>query len=363
MQNLRASSNIGQFVYRPSSYGAFDAFQVMTDMPGSILTDDLKAKAQESIGRVLETPVFDFDADISIGNSRSIVIGDSENTSQMVQFTFATYTWGFTMTPALYQNNEIKLQDDFNTKFIKYLYKFADTLDSAALAALAANKTQIIKNPLLYNHDGGTINATWLQRENVLGDLGVIMNANDFKAPNLHVVGDAGIQSLVLKLAQKDVYNEVNKQNEYQNKVFHFTTNMAADSAKYGQGYIVYPGSIGMLYRFERECLLNTIMKDGHEWGKAILPMLNIPVGTYYYESVDNAATLAGAASADMDRVRKEHYGFAVDICFVNAYNTDITKYPAPVLGFSIGNTNASYSNPVVITNDANNPVITKVAS
>ena len=94
IQNIRANSNLDKFEYRPSRYGALNAFMVQSEDPTGILTEDLKAKARASIGNVLETPVIDYDAGITIGNTRTLTIADSENTSKMVQVTFATYSWG-----------------------------------------------------------------------------------------------------------------------------------------------------------------------------------------------------------------------------------------------------------------------------
>ena len=56
------------------------------------------------------------------GSTRTVTIADSENTSKMVQITFATYAWGFTIAPAMYMNNEIGIQKDFETKMMKYIY-------------------------------------------------------------------------------------------------------------------------------------------------------------------------------------------------------------------------------------------------
>lgn len=335
IQNIRANSNIDRFEYRASRYGALDCFMSQSNDPTGILTDEIKAKARTSIGNVLETPVIDYDKDITIGNTRELTIADSENTSRMIQINFATYAFGFTVTPAMYMNNEIGIQRDFETKLMKYVYKLAQKLDEDALAALAAAKTKVIKNGLVYDTTGNTVNATWDQRENVLGDLNVIMGANDFYG-QLHVVGDAGLESLLKKLAQKGLYNVVNKQNEYGDKIVHFTNSLGADKDKYSRGYAVNAGSLGILTRFERDCLLGTVSGDGHEWGIATLPLLGMPCGTYFYDSVGNFSGIAGAATADMVRTRKEHYGFAVDIAFITAYNSAPATLPSPILGFSV---------------------------
>lgn len=362
IQNIRANSNLDKFEYRPSRYGALNAFMVQSEDPTGILTEELKQKARTSIGNTLETPVIDYDADITIGSTRTLTIADSENTSKMVQITFATYAWGFTIAPAMYMNNEIGIQKDFETKMMKYIYAFAKKLDEAALATLAANKTQILKNPLLYDWSSNAINAKWTERENVFGDLEVMMGANDFYG-QLHIVGDPGVESIMRKLQQHGLYNDVNKQNEFGTKVVHLTNNIAAAGGKYAQGYAVNAGSLGMLTRFERDCLLGTVSGDGHEWGIATLPLLNMPVGTYFYDSVGDYNAIAGAATADMTRTRKEHYGFAVDVAFLTAYNSSPTTLASPILSFNISSENAVYAKPVVVVNSEDNPANTKEAS
>lgn len=362
IQNIRANSNFDKFEYRPSRYGALNAFMVQSEDPTGILTEELKQKARTSIGNTLETPVIDYDADITIGSTRTLTIADSENTSKMVQITFATYAWGFTITPAMYMNNEIGIQKDFETKMMKYIYAFAKKLDEAALAALAANKTQVLKNSLLYNWSSNAINAKWTERENVFGDLEVMMGANDFYG-QLHIVGDPGVESIMRKLQQHGLYNDVNKQNEFGTKIVHLTNNIAAAEDKYAQGYAVNAGSLGMLTRFERDCLLGTVSGDGHEWGIATLPLLNMPVGTYFYDSVGDYNTIAGAATADMVRTRKEHYGFAVDVAFLTAYNSAPSTLASPILAFNVSSEDAVYAKPVVVVNSEDNPVNTKEAS
>lgn len=362
IQNIRANSNLDKFEYRPSRYGALNAFMVQSEDPTGILTEELKQKARTSIGNTLETPVIDYDADITIGSTRTLTIADSENTSKMVQITFATYAWGFTIAPAMYMNNEIGIQKDFETKMMKYIYAFAKKLDEAALATLAANKTQVLKNPLLYDWSSNAINAKWTERENVFGDLEVMMGANDFYG-QLHIVGDPGVESIMRKLQQHGLYNDVNKQNEFGTKVVHLTNNIAAAEGKYAQGYAVNAGSLGMLTRFERDCLLGTVSGDGHEWGIATLPLLNMPVGTYFYDSVGDYNTIAGAATTDMTRTRKEHYGFAVDVAFLTAYNSVPSTLASPILAFNVSSEDAVYAKPVVVVNSEDNPVNTKEAS
>lgn len=394
IQNVLAQANLDKNEYRASRYGALNAFMAQSNDPSGIVTPDLKEKARVSTGKSLLTTVIDYDGGISISHDRPLVITDSENTSRHLLINFATYSFGFTIAPAMYMNNEIGIQKDFEVKLMKYVYKLAQVLDEAALAAIAAAKTTVINNSLLYDKTGNIINAKWTERENILGDLEVIMGTNDFYAP-LDIVGDAGIESIVKKLAQHGLYNDVNKANEYAGKTFHFTNNIAkggyapnaqgtdfvntaswkgqpttskqandesyaaatalpavtAGSNLYARGYAISKGNLGMLHRFERDCLLGTVSGDGHEWGIATLPLLGLPVGTYFYDSVGDFSTIGGAGTADMVRTRKEHYGFSVDIAFVTAYNSDPTHNPSPILSFNISSEDASYAKPVFVVN------------
>ena len=348
IQNIRANSNLDKFEFRPSRYGALNAFMVQSNDPTGILTDDLKEKARASIGNILETPVIDYDGGVTIGDTRTLEIADSENTSKMVQIIFTTLSWGFTIAPAMYMNNEVKIQKDFETKMMKYIYKVAEKMDEMALASLAANKTKVIKNPLLYATATGNVSAKWTERENIWTDLEVMQAANDFYG-QMHIVGDAGVDSIMKKIAQKGLYNTVNKQNEFAGKIVHLTNHLAKAEGKFAQGYAVMGGSLGLLSRFERDCLLGTVSGDGHEWGIATLPMLNMPVGTYFYDSVGNYSGIAGEATADMVRTRKEHYGFAIDVAFITAYNSDPETLASPIIGFDISSENAVYADPVAV--------------
>jgi hypothetical protein len=362
IQNTLANSRLDKYEYRASRYGALDAFMVQSNDPTGILTPELKEKARTSIGTKLQTPVIDYDAGITISETRSLKIVDSENTSRFVDITFTTYSWGFTIAPAMYMNNEIGIQRDFDAKLMKYAYAVAKKLDEAALTALATDKTQILKNGLLYDFSTKSLKAKWTERENIFGDLEVLMGANDFYG-QLHIIGDPGVESIMRKLQQHGLYNDVNKQNEFGNKIVHLTNNIAAASGEYAQGYAVNAGSLGMLLRYERDCLLGTVSGDGHEWGIATYPVINIPVGTYFYDSVGDYSGIAGEATADMTRTRKEHYGFAVDVAFITAYNHDRTTLPSPILSFSVSSKDAVYANPVVVMNTKDNPVNTKEAS
>lgn len=362
MQNMRASSNLDKNEYRPSRYGALDVFMQQSNDPNGILTPEMRRKAEESIGNTFETPVITYDSGISIGSTRAVEIPDSENTSKMFQINFTTLSWGFTIVPAMYMNNEISMQRDFEVKFNKYLYAFAKKLDNLCASALGTAKTQVFKDKLNYQTTGNAVQCAWKNRENVIGDINPIMAANDYFG-QIHLVGNAGIESIIRKMTEKGLYNEVNKQLEFSDKILHFTNEVTNESQKFATAYAVTDGNLGLLFRFERECLLGTKSRTGHEWGIENLPMINIPVGTYYYESVGNFNQIAGAATGDMTRNLKQHYGFAVDVAVVTAYNSAPSTIASPIMKVEIASEAAADTQQVIIANTKESPVYTKDAA
>ena len=341
MLALRSGSNLYKNEYRPSRYGALDVFMVQDKQAGGIITQEMRDKAKASNGRTLEYPVIDFDGSIQIGSARTVTIQDSENTSHMVSVTFVPYTFGFTQTPAMFMNNEIQLQEDFDVKMKKFIYKLAEVLDTTALSVLSAAKTAVFESLLTYQNVGNTVVCPWTNRDTFLSDLNVMMEANDYPG-QLHVVGNPGLQSILTKLGEFGVYNAQNKQLEYLNKIMHYTNRATNASGKFATGYAIGEAQLGILNRVERESILGTRTADGHVWGIDTLPLLNLEVGTYSYEAVVDANAIAGAATADMTRARKQYFGFAVDLAFMTPYISDPSSMANPIIKFAIGAENAS---------------------
>jgi hypothetical protein len=211
----------------------------------------------------------------------------------------------------------------------------------------------------MYSQTGNVVQSPWKLRENVIGDINQMMAANDHFG-QIHVLGNAGVESIIRKLAEKDLYNSENKTLEYSDKVLHFSTRIANGVGEFANAFAVQGGSVGILTRFERESLLGTQMADGTQWGIDTLPLLNFPIGTYFYESKGDFNAIAGAATADLTRARKEHYGFAVDVAFVTPYNSDPTTIANPIMKFAIKSETAADATQVVIANGTTNPVNTK---
>lgn len=361
LQNWRVENpELDRNMTRPCEYGALDFFIEQTNAANSILSPTLRERAFASIGNTVQVPVINYDGDVTVGNVRSCVIPDDENTSALYTVVWATYTIGFTMVPALYMNNEISYEHDFNRKMEKNCRALADALDKAAVVALEAGKTQILKDKLNYNFAASVIEVPIQMATEIMGDIDPIMRANCY--PRMaHIIGNAGVDSLIRKLAQHGIYNDVNKRMEYDNKVFHYTNNVVNEVGKNGTFFAVEDGNVGVLTRVDREALRRT-RANFHEWDVVRLPYIDLPVGSHYYTAVGDQSQIAGAASADMTCNVKEYFGFSVDVAFIIACNSEATTVANPIVKAQIAARaeNVPLGMPVYVTNSEETPIFTQ---
>lgn len=359
LQNWRINNpELDRNMTRPSEYGALDFFIQQTDAPNSIISSELRDRAFASIGNTVQVPVINYDGDVTVSNTRSCVIADDENTSALYTVVWTTYAVGFTMVPTLYMNNEITYQHDFERKMEKTCRALAAALDTAAVTALSAAKTQVFGDLLQYTQSGNVVQVPWQMATEILGDFNPMMRANDFPE-TIHLIGNAGMDSLIRKLAQHDIYNDVNKRMEYDNKIIHYSNRVTNESSVYATTYAVADGNVGVLTRVDREALRRA-RANFHEWDVVRLPFIDLPVGSHYYTAVGDQSSIAGDASADMTCNVKEYFGFSVDVAFIVAYNSAPSTVSSPIIKAEIASpaTNTPVAMPVYVVNqpaEANN--------
>lgn len=341
---------------RPCEYGALDFFIEQTDAPNSIISPNLRDRAFASMGNTVQVPVINYDGDVTVSNTRSCVIADAENTSALYTVVWKTYSVGFTMVPTLYMNNEISYDHDFARKMEKICRALATALDQDAVAALEAKKTQVFKDLLQYQATANVIDVPKQMATEILGDINPIMRANCYPE-TIHLIGNAGIDSLIRKLAQHGIYNDVNKRMEYDNKIIHYTNNVVNAEGKNGTAFAVVDGNVGVLTRVDREALRRA-SANFHEWDVVRLPYIDLPVGSHYYTAVGDQSGIAGAASEDMVCNVKEYFGFSVDVAYIVAYNSAPETVANPIIKLAIDapDKNQPYATPVYITNAADFP-------
>ena len=357
LQNWRIENpELDRNMFRPCEYGALDFFVEQTDAPNSIISPNLRERAFASIGNTVQVPVLNYDGEVTVSNVRSCTIADDENTSALYEVVWKTYSVGFTMVPTLYMNNEISYEHDFNRKMDKICRALANALDTDAVAALEAAKTQVFKDLLQYQQSSNVVEVPKQMATEILGDINPIMRANCYPEM-VHIIGNAGVDSLIRKLAEHGIYNDVNKRMEYDNKIIHYTNNVLNGQGKNGTFFAVADGNVGVLTRVDREALRRATA-NFHEWDVVRLPYIDLPVGSHYYTQVGDQSAIAGAASADMVCNVKEYFGFSVDVAYIVAYNSDPTTVANPIIKAEIEApaTNQPYGTAVYVTNAADFP-------
>lgn len=332
IDNIRISDErFDRNMSRPCEYGALDFFLEQTEAANAIVSKELVDRIFGSIGSNVQIPVINYDGEVSVGNVRSCTIADNANTSALYTVNFVTYAVGFSMVPAAYHNNSISYEQDFRRKLEKVSRALANALDKAAVAALEANKTQVFADELQYTVTGNVVEVPAQMRTEILGDLDPMMRANCYPAP-LHIVGNAGVDSLARKLYQHGEFNDVDKRLEMAGKVFHFTNNVTNEAGKNGTLFAVADGNVAALTRVDRESLMRTSLGDVDEWDVVRLPFIDLPVGSHYSRAKGDWSATDGAATADLTCGIKEYFGFSVDVAFVVAYNSDPETVANPII-------------------------------
>lgn len=361
LQNWRVENpEFDRNMARPLEYGALDFFIEQTNSANSIINPELRDRAFASMGNTVQIPVINYDGDVTVSNVRSCVIADDENTSALFTINWVTLAVGFTMVPTLYMNNEISYEHDFARKMEKVCRALATALDLQAIAALEANKTQVFKDALYYTITGNSVQVTWNGRMEWLADMNALMRANAYPK-TLHVIGNTGVDSLIRKMAEHDIYNDVNKRLEYEGKIFHYTANLANEEGVFASAYVVEDGNVGVLTRVDRESLRRT-KANFNEWDVVRLPFIDLPVGSHYYTAVGDQSAAAGAATEDLTCAVKEYFGFSVDVAFLVAYNSDPEEVANPIIKVEIASpgTASPFATPVEVVNTTDNPVPTE---
>lgn len=323
---------------RPSRYGAWDFFQKQSNLPGGILTDEARAFIKKSAGQNVDIPVLNAQ-NVTISNVRSCVIPADTETSALVRLTFVTYAFGFTMTPARHSNNDVGYQQLFDQKLEQYLLKLAATLDTAAVNTLNINRNiyfpaeitsyyPVIANALQVPLEG---------RDDFFNQLeAVLMTMDYYGAAN--IIGSTSLMPLINRLKNQGTGNAVNQSFQFDPYRWN-TTNRLTNAAGVGATLFTVPdGYVATDNRNMPDNIMKSIIGDAanpiKEWGEAVMPIVNLKMGTYYTQDCADMSALdgGGARMTQLQRSKVEAFAFDTDVVFITAYNSDPTTKYSPIV-------------------------------
>ena len=330
------NERLDRFEIRLSSAGAYEVFRKQTEDVNGVISEDMKMKALASLGTGMTMPVIDHKT-VTTRTSLPLVIADDLNTSNRMTVTFTTMAAGFIEYPALYHNNEIGRERDFQKSMRAVLKAFQLQLDQACLAKLEADKTQVLGDDL-----GGRVAfvanevvAPNEEKDFIMGMIEPLMATNDFN-DMIDVVGNqATLAMLNSYVREQSLYNESDKRYQYLNKEFYFTNELSNAADALATFFAVQTGTVGLLEQFEVSALMDMKTSDGHEWKMVDLPVIDRKAGYYTYDGAVDASGKFGAASGDLTgttRTKAIAHDFVVIYATISVYNSDRATIPSPIM-------------------------------
>jgi hypothetical protein len=343
MQPLRTQymGSLDKNEARSSRYGAWDFFNQDSKRPDSIYDTDIRAKIKNSFGNSVVIPVLDAKT-VTIGNVRSCTIADDENTSKLVTLTFATYSFGFTMYPSQYKNNDVKYQADFTRKLKNYLNQFAALLDSQSIATLEAAKNQFWTGIAAYYPEiADALQVTQAQKNDYYNNVQAIMETMDFYGKP-HIISSTSGSPMVRRIAQQGAGNETNEQWQLAPYEFHYTNRIPNAVGIQSTQYIVQEGTCALETRVDPDSEMGASVGNQIQWAKVNVPLPNTPngieMGSLYREDCSDASALQ-AGTAGLTATKKESFQWSVDLVLSTAYNSDPANRYNPIVKTEISAT------------------------
>jgi hypothetical protein len=321
--------------WRKSRYGALDTFQKQTAAAtSSILSAQDIANIKRSYGLTTKIPVLDF-SDVQIGALRSCVIQPDANTSRMLVVTFVSYVFGFTMIPAMYKNNSIGYELDWQKKMQKYLLKLAKVLDTSCVNKLNTDRNRVWDGLLVqYPQIANALQVPYADRADVYNQISGIMNTADFPSANYDIVANGMHEATYNKLASNGRTNADNTAYQLAGFDVHYTNNITPNSGVRDTLFIVPDGSVALVNRNDPDAIAGTrLMGGGQVWDEVDVPMIGMKMGTYYTEHcADATAIYATPETNGLTRTALQGFEFSTDVCLVTAYNSDPATRKNPIV-------------------------------
>lgn len=345
------AGNLDKYEQRASKYGALKFFQEEGQKSDGIFDPEIRAMVDRSFGRNVVVPVLDAQ-DVTIGNVRQCTVPDSENVSQLVTYTFVTYAFGFTMTPAQHMNNDVKYQADFNRKLKKYLTKFAAVLDTQCVDTLELDRNIFWTDDITtsYGYDlAATQAADAIQipdanKRLFYNNLTSIMEQMDFYDTTNVVTSPVQMADVREYYAQGagNASNEAFQfNNVYGGYKWHSTNRVVNGAATIGSTLYAMPeGTVGLLNRNDPDALMGARVHEGEYWDIVRAPLVDLDMGYKYTRSCANRISdlgLGGAAGVATqpsvtERSLLESHEWSTDVLFKTAYVSDKANVYSPIV-------------------------------
>jgi len=336
MQTLRskATPTFDANELRESRYGALRFFQ-QESASRPIFDGETIANIKRSFGNSVIVPVLDAQT-VTVSNTyaRTCSVVDDENTSALVTLSFASYGWGFSMTPSTHYNNDVAYQRDWERKMNKYLLQFTSDLDTACIAVLEADKNQVTTGVSdYYAIVADALQVPQASKDDFYNQLEAIFNTMDFY-DNIHIITNPGHMPMVRRLDNQGSSNATNQGFQFDLRGYQWwgSNRLANGVGVESTAYAVEAGTVFIDNRNDPDTIAGHNVGGFKVWSQEQMPMVNMLMGSFYQEDCGDQNALAGAATAGNTRSKLEGFEFSTDIVTATQYNSSISTRYNPIL-------------------------------
>lgn len=340
LQDLRANypSNLDRDELRLTQFGLLSAVIAMTASQSSIISSDLKTKAENSQGRNLDVPVLRKMA-VVIKNVRSCTFGAGETESDFVRVIWKTIAFDITMVPSNYANNELGYQEDLAKKIREGVEALQIEVETDLDLQMDTNKSQVYGSTIVgdtYALVGGAIQVTNADLDFFFNDFEAINFADDFTTSPVKVITNHRFMSIVRKIDNQGAQNDENTAFTLIGKEFTFSNRIANGAGVKATGYFMPDGSVGFLTRTSIDAKMGHKSTDGFEWAVDTLPGLPFPVDVKYKSTCDDKSAMQATGTAHLTSTLVEHWQIAFDYAILTPYNSDLATKPNAIRKFEM---------------------------
>ncbi len=326
---------------RFSRYGGWNLHQEMTKMPESILTADNDAMVKKAFGNTVKIPVIDY-KNVTISNTRSCTISDSENTSHLISLTLATYSFAFTCYPSQYYNNYVAYETDWQKKMNYGILALAAVLDTAARNNVDTNINQYFPTNILnyYGQIGNAFQVSQAQKDDFFNQLQAIAMEMDYY-DQLHILGSTSLLPLVNRLKNQSSQNAVNQSFQLDPWKWNTSNRITNNTNIQSTIYAIPAGQVAVTNRNDPDAIAAYKIGAGErpykEWGEVYVPVVGMKMGFYHANDCADASGLQSGTTG-LTRTLKESFEFSTDVCFMTGYNSSPTTLYSPAIKAEISN-------------------------
>lgn len=317
VRHKKSVQKLDQHEHRIGQYGFLRMFQ--EDTP-NLLNARIIEAAKQAASHVQSAVVMKKGA-VTVNNVRSCNISDKESESALVNFTWATVSYDFTMLPSQYYNNEIEYAEDMAQKMQEGDEALANVFDTSAFNAANAAKTvtDAYSPQTPYPVSGDAMYVTQDEKYDFYNQLKVIMKLHKFSSGRVNIVGSTMAEADVLRYGADGSLKVVNGAISDSDERFQlfgynwkFSENIPAIAGIQSRIFASAPGSYGIMNWNPKAFQVGARTTSGTIFELTpVMPLTGMVLGHQWKTDCLNG-----------DQV-KEFHQFSTDVAFVTAYNSD----------------------------------------